>query len=103
MRLLSIVVVITCLLALTLPVVAQDGAPPPWCKPGTQCCDAPSPGGAVVNLDGTLSNKPCCYACERGQKTFGEINKDRTIAQFMVSPLVAAEMPNTPSLSAKKE
>ena len=39
MRLFSIVLVITCLLALALPVFAGDGGPPPWCYPGCTCPD----------------------------------------------------------------
>ena len=62
---------------LLTPLQAQDGGPQPYCRPGLPCCA--SPIGSLTPLPDGASNKPCCYACERGQKTFGEINKDKEI------------------------
>ena len=75
---------------------AQDGGPQPYCPSGSQCCAGPI--GSITPLTDGPSNKPCCYFCERGQKTFGEVNKDKEIAAALTLIHVHT-LPNKRSLN----
>lgn len=86
----SVVVTLIGLVLLTVPSWAGpgsdgDGGPAPWCAPGTQCC------GSLKNPK--TSNVPCCYACVRTARTFGDINAPLTRVEYdwlVIAPVSSA-------------